>query len=260
MPNQKNRSRNQRRRQGQPPSPPAQSVTQSVSSETKTVDAIDRAAKSPNQAKPPEQQSPAALWLETWLPIIFNGLVVCVIVIHAFYYNKQWKAMESALNETRVSRQIEDRAWISLTEAQVQGGANPGEVLLVSAKIKNSGNSPAVNTVIKAGISIEDDIILPNRPLRPSDLSGFTSDLSEPPFILGPGVEHLINSRPMPVSDQGAFNRKNNITRIKIFGVVEYEDIFRRKHWMTFCNFSEYPFTGMRSCGGSIDEQEGTEN
>src|SRR2546429_4249024 len=53
-----------------------------------------------------------ALWMQTWLPIILNALILIVIMGHAFYFQMQWDAMKVALKETRVSRELDSRAWV----------------------------------------------------------------------------------------------------------------------------------------------------
>lgn len=233
MPSRRDRKRETGRRQRQPPPPTTQPISPPVKAEAEAIDSTDGETRSQTQIQPTEPRLLSA-WLQVWLPIIFSGLVVVVIITHAFYYKKQWEAMNrqiglmrESLTEGVTTREVENRAYITAKEISLTGPVTSPEPIKVTVLIENIGKTPALNvkntlyvSVFRMdlpkkegepiGTPLPPSVLPPNRPLT-LEVVGRRLEPQEVALLSEPGI------------------------KLYAWGAVEYDDFFGKHHRTEYC-------------------------
>jgi hypothetical protein len=241
----------QRHHQALAPSP--QPVAPLEQAQAEAINPPNQAATSQPQIQPAQPRGKAA-WLQTWLPIIFNGLVVLVIISHAFYYKRQWQAMQDSLKETRASRELDNRAWVTVKEAVVER-IGVGQEVIVAVVLTNNGHSPATNVSGKIKPTITGTPLSYNKQLMPTDLPAFdASDYAKPQDVIGPGTDSTIRWGSGSALDEKTLaDLTSNKVWLSFYGLVEYKDVFNQPHWTTFCVSFDGKINRLRVCGGGVN-------
>src|SRR5258708_7482133 len=110
--------------------------------------------------------SPFSLWMQTWLPIIFSGLLLLVIVVQAYIYKKQWEAM----NKQFTASTSAERAHVMFESITLHGikevadGSESDGKIYVTYVMRNYGKTPAWTTNITFQALITDKFDLPRPP------------------------------------------------------------------------------------------------
>jgi hypothetical protein len=184
-----------------------------------------------------------SLWMQTWLPIILSGLVLIAIMVQAYIYKKQWDAMQEGLKETRVSRELENAAFVGTKGASFpDGGLHIGQWQRIHVTLINTGKTPAFNLRVTQGWGIgplgPSDFVPPNAGLAPKGQS-----------TVMPNYDALV-AFTIPDVTQEDLNAINNFQRfIYVWGTIDYDDIFGKPHWTRFC-LMHHPTTNVfDSCG-----------
>jgi hypothetical protein len=228
MPSKKTGKRNKRDTLSQSHLPSVDSILPSLQTKAERVDADNRT----DHCEEKQETAPNLLtftgWLQIWLPIIFSGLVVVVIFAQAYIYKKQWNAMQDTLKEMRLSRELENRAWIGVKSLEFEQGEPAG--VDVVATFVNSGASPAIMTFEYRMEDLEqspaDDIVLPPYPNQGSSLALFPH--VERRARLAQHINITLPAKP-----------KSPNHTYYIYGVIKYRDIFDQPHTTRFCYMVE---------------------
>ncbi len=171
--------------------------------------------------------SALSLWMQTWLPIIFSFLVIVVIIVQAYIYKKQWGAMRGTLEEMKLSREMENRAWIGVKSVEFEEDPHGG--YRIAMAVVNGGNTPANVTIEYVGRDLDGP--------PPDDAS--YGDLANKPsqLVLFPHQEfrnNLVSVAKPPV----IVNPKTPGHAWYIYGTLKYDDIFGHPHSTKFCYFT----------------------
>jgi hypothetical protein len=153
-----------------------------------------------------------------------NLLIVLIVAVQAYIYRRQWEAMRDTLKEMRISRELENRAWIGVTAIDLEDAKSGG--VEVVATFVNGGNSPAI---VKMEYRMEvleqsppDDVSLGSFPDEGSTLAFFPNTERKSQLGLLPGV-------PMPAKP------KSPSHTYYVYGSLRYEDVFQQRHITRFC-------------------------
>jgi hypothetical protein len=152
----------------------------------------------------------------------------------------QLNAMQETLGEMRISRELENRAWIGVSELEIMDAKNDKKAVDIIATFVNSGNSPAVVTIDyflqTREESPPDDIDV--EPLKEKDKG---SRIAFFPHTERKVELHRFNGG-LPLSP----NPKNSAHTLYIWGILTYEDIFGHKHTTRFCYYTHIIEVGNR--------------
>ena len=225
MPNKKygKRDKGQAFSESHPPSGKVElPAVQTETEHTHTRNSAEQCEKEHNMATIPGP-SGYSLWMQTWLPIIFSFLVIVVIVVQAYIYKKQWKAMTESVDLTRTTFHIDQRAWVFPFD--VQSEQNPAGKTFFKILYRNTGKTPALKTSSWVGTTGSIDKI-PNSdpPPKPTDAYG----------LLPPGGVFNTSTVDHPFGPEVIGPVRNGIP-LYVFGTIWYEDVFTVKHWTQFC-------------------------
>jgi len=153
-----------------------------------------------------------------------SWLVFVAVVTQIIIYKKQWEAMQNTLKEMRISRELENRAWVGLKKIEVEQRPEGGVHL--NGFYVNSGNTPA-NVLIKFKGEMRKQ-----PPPNDIDLGPYEAKGSN--LALFPHVEYqsvIASLEGLPISN----NPKSYTDAWYIYGRLEYEDIFGHPHVTKFC-------------------------
>lgn len=185
------------------------------------------------------------------LTLTLNIVLVIATIVLAFVSYYQWNAMNDALEETKRNRDLEYRAYVGVKGIDFRKlPDNPalGEVIVTYV---NSGRTPALNSKVMQAISIRET------PL-PEDAGFESPDTVQSVFVIAPAMEFpaLVALIPtseagkQPLTEEGQNSAKPTPTpvptpppvesraKIYVYGVITYEDIFKRPHRSKFCYFN----------------------
>jgi hypothetical protein len=200
-----------------------------------------------SQKRPPSASSISAGRWHSRLTLAISLLSLVVITIHAYFYNKQWRVMtkqaeliERQIKQSTEAFTLQERAWIFMEGSNYSVGeredlsgakANRAKTDLV---FRNTGNTPALNTMAWFCAQIREQP-LPEDASKPQ-LPALSC--REIPFgIIGPNAVFNIGQadEERVVDAVTAAKLDSNELKLYIWGVIEYEDFFQRRHMTRFC-------------------------
>jgi len=178
-----------------------------------------------------------SVWMQTWLPIVFSGLVVIVIVVQAFIYKKQWDVMReqsnllnASIQEATKTREVENRAYVGIKEITMNATVKSKKDIEIILTIENTGKTPARAsklTSVAHGFFRQDRLI-PRESL-------VTQYYAPTQFELLAGNSHPASIPIKALTDEAYKIVANTEQRLYIWGRVEYDDVFGKSHWTPFC-------------------------
>lgn len=168
------------------------------------------------------------------MPIILNFLILVVIAGHAFYFQVQWDAMKAALKETRISRELENAAFVGIKSGKLDEPLHVGTSQKITIIILDSSRTPAFN------LNVQQDWAL--RASEPPDLTPRPMDQPARKGTVTPGVDSAIHFWIPNLTAQDVDDITNFRKFIYVFGKIEYDDIFGNHHWTNFC-LQQHPTT-----------------
>jgi hypothetical protein len=137
-------------------------------------------------------------------------------------------ASEGSIRSAQEALRLDQRAWMGISQPTLS--ANPGQVLVV---IKNYGKSPAKN--VEAFIHLEIDrrempfVCKIGKTNDKSDIHGMSVMVPGEPSTLQTDPRH--SAIPPPIlTDLG-----NGTLEARFSGRIDYQDVFDRPHYTTFC-------------------------
>ncbi|HKR58407.1 MAG TPA: phage holin family protein [Pyrinomonadaceae bacterium] len=152
---------------------------------------------------------------------LLSFLIIGAVVVQAIIYFIQWRAMQGTLREMRLSRELENRAWIGVKVIDIENRADGG--VNFNGTYVNSGNSPANVTVEVRGEYLQqpppDDFQFPPYETKGSRLVLFPHMEYNSLMAVLPGVPMVVDG------SQGAWY---------LYGRLKYEDIFGHAHVTRF--------------------------
>jgi hypothetical protein len=159
----------------------------------------------------------------------------------------QEKATRESLDETLKAVRYSEAAYIAITDASlIQFGGN--KVTVCRMFYSNTGNTPAYNVRVYGHMSLWD------RPLIPKDhekLKDIGPAESSQHIIAPNGVRDHVISTMTPLSASNLQFIQNGSHRFYIWGIITYEDIFRRERWTTFCHMQVGGGSVLAGCGSN---------
>jgi hypothetical protein len=204
---------------------------------------------------PPEANAPRAerSRLTVWLPIVFNGLIVIVIITHAYYYKEQRDVMleqakltTRSIEEAQKTRELENRPYVTLNAISFNNTFNSTKPMTLSAHFYNSGKTPALNVQVypvigfsRVGseIEVENTVDSIKKNQSSFDRAGFASSRAILPSERG--YDSVIEFTLRDKYKEAIVNGEN----LHYQGIIEYDDVFG-KHWSTeFCLYNASPDT-----------------
>lgn len=165
-----------------------------------------------------------------WNPIEkFTFCIAVFTCIYSVFAALQWCEMKRSVDITDNSFRGDQRAWIGITS--INGMAEIGKPLNVTIGFKNTGRTPAKNI----------DSAAVQEPVPPNGVPNFTledSVIRQSKPIIPPQGEFIVplnTSTNKPLDDKAfkAITSKEII--VYIHGILKYDDIFDRHHWITYC-------------------------
>ncbi|MCA1566117.1 MAG: hypothetical protein LC803_10865 [Acidobacteria bacterium] len=171
--------------------------------------------------------------MQTWLPITLSGLLLVVVTIHGFLFQKQWAAMDRQAE--LIAKQLEIMNMSELPYIRVSGigaiNTETGKKPTVEVKFENAGRTPAVHAIFETKISVR-DTPLPENPDFPTDTSGASQDFLP---AGAPTSQLLTKKQELTVEQVEGIN--NGRLTFYVYGRVRYEDMLGRPRWLKFCSY-----------------------
>ncbi|MGO9554356.1 MAG: hypothetical protein ACLP2U_04950 [Syntrophobacteraceae bacterium] len=159
------------------------------------------------------------------------------IVVYAIFSGLQWYIMQSSMK-------LDQRAWIGSTI--VKGLWGIGKPIDISVQFRNTGKTPAKNV---ATITICDTIeknIAPSFDAESNIWNDQSRSVMTPQQVAF--IEVHVHDDLQDVARDAIINDVlNGVKRAYVHGRVEYEDIFGKPHWLTFCYFYDPIAKGYRN-------------
>jgi hypothetical protein len=167
-----------------------------------------------------------------WNPIEkFTFCIAVFTCIYSVFAALQWCEMKKTVDITDKSFRGDQRAWIGITK--IDGVAEAGKPLNITVWFKNTGRTPAKNIdaavvqepVPATGVpnfALEDSVVRQSKPIIPPQ-GEFNMSLND-----------VITK---PLDDKTFKSITSKETIVYIHGIVKYDDIFERHHWITYCYF-----------------------
>ena len=171
-------------------------------------------------------------WLG-WIQAISTIAIVFITAFYTYYARQQVKETGRAIALTDASIKLDQRAWIGVTS--VSGKPEVGKQLTITVTFKNTGKTPAKNTNIAAVVeparqNKAPDFTIENRVRRES--RGLVTPQGETFSILVIANEYSPSGE---LNDAALKDITEGKLRIYAHGIVEYDDVFRTHHWVTYC-------------------------
>jgi hypothetical protein len=149
---------------------------------------------------------------------LFAGIAIATLCF------LQLLTMQNSLEETRRNFLQDERAWMGITEADMNFASNEREESFIITKVRNTGKTPALRVVSQ--------IYIQEFPAgqRPNFL--YQKPLNAPAGVVMPnGMITLHTGRVLPISAI-----KNRTVSLFHYGSIWYCDVFRKGHRTDFCN------------------------
>lgn len=170
------------------------------------------------------------------LMAFFTGLLVLITCIYTYFSSKQWEVTQLSLQEAKLTREIENRAYVNIKSGSLVTALKAGEYPSVSLVVENGGHTPARRTAMRVFVESRDA----SAP-EPDPLPGVRFDQLDPgrPYsitIVPPNITlntTVVGTTAMTEELINAINQRK--IRLYVWGVMEYDDVFGRHHKSQFC-------------------------
>ena len=131
----------------------------------------------------------------------------------------------------RQSLEIVERAWVGPTDLKLIRKPTPSEDVTIDVFWTNTGRTPALNVIVRRMIHLSYEPV-PQFPTPAEEfwLTGFLSKAT-----LFPGATSK-GSSSLQVSEQEVNLINQGEAWIYLFGAIDYEDVFGKRHRTQFCN------------------------
>jgi hypothetical protein len=159
---------------------------------------------------------------------------------------------DQALRETRNAQRLDQRAWIGITKVEIL--KNRPDPALMSITLSNSGKTPALAVKVDFHVLTlpagNEDIIQSHIEEEPKRRFGGTNDSIHPSATnIVDGWLYDQNGRRTSLTAQQLAAIADGTLTIYGHGRVEYQDVFGRAHWLTFCERWDRELRDYVACG-----------
>ena len=241
MPSQRQTKNKQRNAKRQPQQSHAPSAGQMVRADAPTLDNLKPPQPEEEQKPQPAKHSylsenhqhSASPYrriekLNIVLTLIFSGAVAIFTAFSTYYSSKQWQAVMESLKDAKETREIENRAWVIVTGANMAREMKVGEPPIVSFVMANKGNTPARNVRVTSEVQIRDSPV--------PDGASVTVRGSMSAATIAPDAEVATFAPSNVVLDESTFAAVSKGQKhLYAWGVLQYEDIFGKAHVTSYC-------------------------
>jgi hypothetical protein len=184
----------------------------------------------------------AAKWnviLQIVTPSIFSALIIFVIIVHAFLYRSQWRAMVEQDNLTRESlyegkktREIENAAYLGIKDTRLREPIEFYKIQYAQLIVENTGNTPALNARVAAVMEFRRTLVP-----EPMPLPTFTSTEQKGVSVLPHGAEYSMDIKTTKLTPQEleTIRTEPENWRVYLYGRTTYEDVFGNSYQLDFC-------------------------
>jgi hypothetical protein len=187
----------------------------------------------PQTANHPDKQNEAKQEKPLWQRFIDDPIIILTLFlvifngVLAYATYRQLGLTEEAINASRQSLRISERAWMGITSIIWQGDI--GNPMIVDVTFKNIGKSIARNvTIVITGENVAAG--------KAPNYSQVDTIKPTSNGIAAPGTEihaHTMSLKPLNKELWEAFLQGKG--DFFAYGIIRYDDIFDRHHWMTYC-------------------------
>lgn len=205
--------------------------------------------------------------------ILISLAVLAVIIMQAAIYVKQTHIMAQMVEEGQKTRELENRAYVGVSQVGYQPipGPGPVEEARIMLRLVNTGRTPATGRAMTL-LVLTPEQQLPDsfnvaavweseRRLPSQEVFMPGADMS-----LDAGTVPMLNiGQPKPTPDPGyivktpliKYNPNNrpssDVTRLFVVGIIEYRDFFNVERTTVFCYFTEKPRTNLFVLCGNLN-------
>jgi hypothetical protein len=206
-----------------------------------------------------------------WMKV-FAGLILLIICLFSFFSWVEWSAMRNALAESRRTQQLESRAYVTAKDAsEFPQKDNPAWAKVVVTSL-NTGRTPAVHLQFESILEHRDTAVPEETVINQRDWSGKTIVFA--PFVEVTTAVGRIETKAAGTLRSPSQGRKTKPTAKQgdetvpavpgvapagepqatsgsgnyVYGIIEYDDIFRVHHWTKFCFFNLPGTTAWSRC------------
>jgi hypothetical protein len=152
----------------------------------------------------------------------------------------QAEATKESIQSTVQSFRLDQRAWVGQMDSSASE-AEEGKPITFRVVIGNSGKTPALN--VRMAIS---SAHAPKAVKFIPRYSGPNTAALQGTGAMQPGAKGLLEQTTGPLVDVSKYQRGEYL--YYVFGRIDYEDVFGRPHWTTWCLYVGGEHTGnMRS-------------
>ncbi|HUZ94903.1 MAG TPA: hypothetical protein VMU57_08320, partial [Edaphobacter sp.] len=148
-------------------------------------------------------------------------------------FAKMAKNSEGTIKATQESMREDQRAWIGMM--QVTGIPEVGKPFHATAVLANTGRTPAIDFVAQTRMIpvVEGNKFVPNWKAKAPGIRSRTTLFPNQTFS-----STVKGSDNDVVVDQASLDAVINTGKVKayVFGRACYKDVFKRKHWLRFCD------------------------
>lgn len=214
---------------------PSPTLAKSKDAEDHSPEATDKAGNA-NRQPQPLREIMRTVWAFIREPqnanavmAVFTGLLFLSSVAYSIVATLQWRGVREQLALMRTDQ----RAWMGIPTLEVVGKVETGTPLVIRLVFHNSGKTPAAYVTAVTIADPKPFNAPPDIALREGEVMrkiGFASPNS--------GFDSLVSPTQGKPLTETAFNEiASGRCRIYVHGRIEYSDIFRKEHWMTFCYY-----------------------
>jgi hypothetical protein len=187
-------------------------------------------------------------------------LVLIIIAIQAFIYRRQWEAMQGqlkvmnrqselmneSLKEGIKTRELENRAYVTIKDNIVDQPMKAAEGQTIIFILNNSGRTPAINVTTKYAVILDS-----KRPALPEFPP---TEFRSRSHLANGDNKHITMILP-PFTPDNVDEIYSRQARVWIVGIIEYEDIFKAHHRTQFCYYQKLGMFDLNLCeeGNTIE-------
>ncbi len=202
------------------------------------MDNTKKEINQPLQTQEPENK--ISRWLHN-MANIFNIVLVLVTSTYAYITYEQMKIMNLSLDETKVSRELEYKAYVGIKDCILIKHPDNSSLADLNIKFINTGRTPGLDGKIRVKVEARETPV-PEQ----SDIS-LKDDAVISKLVLFPQVEYTNKAGTLETNEAHSLLTKQPKVIVEsrknyVYGVIEYSDIFNKPHKTRFC-YQNIPLT-----------------
>jgi hypothetical protein len=156
-----------------------------------------------------------------------------------------------SIQATQDAMRLDQRAWVVVSHTD--GTPELGKPWLLKTFFVNTGKTPARNVMMSCNVAVERNESLVDFGKKAADMR---------PFLIAPNDPNtycVLNPLAVPTVTQPVLDALSDPTQnFFTYGFANYDDVFGKKHWLTFCRVLDPGGTSWFGCETHNDTGEGT--